>query len=178
MFVDSDKILDLSRQCCWQGSEDASKPCTWQKPSADEVDYRSYSDWPLCRVKPEAFEVYRLVVSPSFSGWEVYCVAIDNDIGDLWWQTCDGLILTHKLRCRRGLSKSFFAPLFVALEAVQFWDAESERDNVMTLDGHHSTFEGMRENKYRRIGCSSPRGLLADLERAFTELAGVTPDWR
>ncbi len=177
MFSDSDETLDLSRQSCWQGSKDASKPCTPHKPLPDDLTHESFSEWPLCRVKPGASEAYRLVVRPSFSGKEVYYVGINNEIGDLWWQTCEGLFLPNKPRLRPGLSKSFFAPLFAALESVQFWNATSTPDHRIGLNGHCSTFEGICGDRYRRLTRWSPKGPLGDLERAFTGLAGVKPSW-
>ncbi len=178
MFSDSDELLDLSRQCCWQRSSDHKEPCIRHKQQPDDLKRESYSDWPLCRVKPGASEAYRLIVRPSFSGKEVYCVAMNNETGDLWWQTCEGYFSPTKLRSRPGLSKSFFAPLFAALEMVQFWNAPSTPDHRIGLDGHDSTFEGIRGDRYRRITRWSPEGPLADLEKAFTDLAGVKPSWR
>jgi hypothetical protein len=105
-------------------------------------------------------------------------VAVSNEICDLWWQTSEGLFLPNKLRSRPGLSKSFFATLFATLESVRFWNATSTPDDRMGLDGHFSTFEGIRGDQYRRITRWSPEGPLGDLENAFTDLAGVKPSWR
>jgi hypothetical protein len=98
--------------------------------------------------------------------------------GDLWWETCGGIFHRNKLRSRPGLSKAFFAPLFAALGAVQFWNASSIPAYRMGLDGHTSMFEGIRGDQYRRITRWSPEGPLGDLENAFTDLAGVKPSWR
>jgi hypothetical protein len=103
---------------------------------------------------------------------------MNNETGDLWWQTCEGHFFPAKLRSRPGLSKSFFAPLLAALETVQFWKGTSTPDHRIGLDGHDSTFEGIRGDRYRRITRWSPEGPLADLEKAFTDLAGVKPSWR
>ncbi len=178
MFADDDELLDLSRQCCRRDSLGADKPCTRHKPQPDAFTDVSYSDLPLCRVGPRASEAYRLVVRPSFSGEEVYCVTVYDGSGDLWWATSDGILHRNKLRSRPGLSKAFFAPLFAALEAVQFWNAPSVPTLVAGLDGHISTFEGIRGDQYRRITRWSPKGPFGDLEKAYTDLAGVKPSWR